>query len=534
MSSPGGSAVAGIESGSAKSQEKWLFWACYISLIATAVAFVTRLALLSQWKTQFNIVSDEQVGQLAGAGIWPFAISIILFSFVVDKIGYKTAMIFAFIAHVTYGIMVVCAPMALAGPGATPEQIEAGRKTAYWLLYAGSVILGLSNGTVEAVINPVVATMFKTQKVKWLNILHSGWPAGLVGGGLLAIALGKQDWRWTIAIIFIPALVYGFMMISAKFPINERVAAGGTYMGMIKEFGILASILVVALIVRQLGVVFALGNTTQLIVGAVVVVAFGAVARSPGRIMLFVMMLIMMPLATTELGTDGWITTLMAKPLEAIGMHGAWVLVYTSFIMMLLRAFAAGPIAHKLNPLGLLALSAAIAAVGLFLLSKSTGLAIFGAATLYALGKTFFWPTMLGVVSEQCPKGGALTLNAVGGFGMLAVGVLGFPFIGQLQDHATTMELKASQPAIAQVVLVNKDGMYGAYDAVDADKVAKLPPDQQTQIATVQEHAQHSALATMAIFPCVMFGCYLAMLAYFKARGGYKQVHLEVVEGPSE
>jgi MFS family permease len=533
MSNTGGTALAGTESTGAKSREKWLFWACYISLIATAVAFVTRLALLNQWKAQFNL-SGEQVGQIAGAGIWPFAISIILFSFVVDKIGYKTAMIFAFLAHVTYGIMVVCAPMALAGSGATPDQVEAGRRTAYWILYAGSVILGLSNGTVEAVINPVVATMFKTQKVKWLNILHSGWPAGLVGGGLLAIALGNQDWRWTIAVIFIPAIVYGFMMLSAKFPINERVAAGGTYMGMIKEFGILASILVVALIVRQIGVVFDLSNNAQLIVGAVVVVAFSAIARSPGRIMLFVMMLIMMPLATTEIGTDGWITSLMEKPLKELGMHAAWVLVYTSFIMMMLRAFAAGPIAHKLNPLGLLALSAALAAGGLFLLSKSTGVAIFGAATLYALGKTFFWPTMLGVVSEQCPKGGALTLNAVGGMGMLAVGVLGFPFIGQLQDHATTAELRASQPAIAQVVSVEKDGMYGKYEAVDSDKAKALPQAQQDEIATVQEHAQHSALATMALFPCVMLACYLLMIVYFKAKGGYKQVHLEFVEGPSE
>ncbi len=326
------------------------------------------------------------------------------------------------------------------------------------------------------------------------------------------------------------------MMLSAKFPINERVAAGGTYMGMIKEFGILAAILVVALIVRQIGVVFDISNNTQLIVGAVVVVVFGAITRSPGRIMLLVMMLIMMPLATTEIGTDGWITSLMAKPLKELGRHPAWFIVYTSFIMMMLRAFAAGPIAHKLNPLGLLALSAAIAAAGLFWLSQSAGaaVAIFGAATLYALGKTFFWPTMLGVVSEQCPKGGALTLNAVGGMGMLAVGVLGFPFIGQLQDHATTAELRASQPKIAQVVTVEKDGMYGKYEAVDSDKAKALSKAQQDEIATAQDHAQHSALATMAIFPCVMLGCYLLMMVYFKAKGGYKQVHMEFVEGPSE
>ena len=70
-------------------------------------------------------------------------------------------------------------------------------------------------------------------------------------------------------------------------------------------------------------------------------------------------------------------------------------------------------------------------------------MAIFAAATLYAVGKSFFWPTMLGMTSEQCPKGGALTLNAMGGIGMLAVGILGFPFIGYLQESTATAKLAA-------------------------------------------------------------------------------------------
>lgn len=529
MTSAASSAMPAV-GGQATGQQKFLFWACFISLIATSVAFATRLSLLSQWQAQFNL-SGEQVGQIAGAGIWPFAISIILFSLVVDYIGYKTAMIFAFLAHVAYGIIVICAPMALAGPGASQAEIDAGRRTAYWLLYAGSFILGLSNGTVEAVINPVVATMFNTQKVKWLNILHAGWPAGLVGGGLLVTALASKPWTWTIALIFIPALIYGPMMMVAKFPINERVAAGGSYMGMLKEFGVLAALLVVPLVVRQVGEVFGFSLMSQIIVSAAIIVVFGAIVRSPGSLMLFVMMLIMMPLATTEIGTDGWITALMEKPLAKIGLHPVLVLVYTSFIMMILRIFAAGPIAHKLNPLGLLAASAAIAAVGLYLLSMSTGWAIFLAATLYAFGKTFFWPTMLGVVSEQCPKGGALTLNAVGGMGMLAVGVLGTPFIGLLQDNAVAKHLKAEQAPIASVVLVEKEGMYGKYEAVDGDKVKTLTAEQQATLSDITEQGKQSALATMALFPVIMLVAYLLMMAYFASKGGYKQVHLLPVEG---
>jgi hypothetical protein len=217
----------------------------------------------------------------------------------------------------------------------------------------------------------------------------------------------------------------------------------------------------------------------------------------------------------------------MEKPLKRLDMHPAWVLVYTSFIMMMLRAYAAGPIAHKLNPLGLLALSSAVAAAGLFLLSISAGWAIFAAATVYALGKTFFWPTMLGVVSEQCPRGGALTLNAVGGMGMLAVGVLGFPFIGQLQDHVATRELRDSKPAIAQIVTVEKEGMYGKHNAIDSDKIAQLTDEQKADLGAIKEKSQHHALAVMAIFPCVMLAGYLLMYAYFKSKGGYKPVELK-------
>src|SRR5213078_4199604 len=106
--------------------------------------------------------------------------------------------------------------------------------------------------------------------------------------------------------------------------------------------------------------------------------------------------------------------------------------------------FFAGPIVHQLSPLGLLALSAVLAIVGLYTLSFTAGTAIFLAATLYGIGKTFFWPTMLGVVSEQMPKGGALTLNAISGIGMLAVGTLGTTYIGTLQSNKEIAAIERS------------------------------------------------------------------------------------------
>jgi len=209
-----------------------------------------------------------------------------------------------------------------------------------------------------------------------------------------------------------------------------------------------------------------------------------------------------------------------------IGLPAVTVLVYTSAIMMILR-FSAGPIVHRVKPLGLLAISAAIAAVGLFFLSLSAGVTILIVATLYGLGKTFFWPTMLGVVSEQCPRGGALTLNAVGGMGMLAVGVLGMPFIGLLQDNTSSSLLEKEQPALYSQVVVEKDGILGQYEAIDQDKQAALPDEEKAVVGEIVNKAQHGALAYMALFPIIMLAGYLLLILYFKSKGGYKPVVLE-------
>ena len=143
----------------------------------------------------------------------------------------------------------------------------------------------------------------------------------------------------------------------------------------------------------------------------------------------------MILLATTELGTDSWISDLMTPVLKNSGANaGKFVLIYTSSIMLVLR-FCAGPITRRISPLGLLATCAAIASTGLLLLAHAGAapILVFGAATLYGIGKTFFWPTTLGVVSEQFPRGGALTISAIAGVGLIALGVIGNPLLGTIR-----------------------------------------------------------------------------------------------------
>jgi MFS family permease len=510
-------------------QDRILFWGCFIALITTSYAFVSRMILCGgQFVTDFGL-DKVSVGELQGAGIWPFGVSIIVFSLFIDRIGYKVAMVFSFASYLVYIALAFAAYSSIHG--VTGDALVAAQKHGYQLLYWGSIILGLGNGSVEAYINPIVTTMFNTDKTKLLNRMHAGWPGGLVLGGLCTIALASNaDWRLTLGLILVPAFTFFFILIGKKFPKSEREQAGVGYLAMLKEFGAFGALVGFGLVFAQLGQVFSWsGGLVWGLTGAVVLI-FAAVTKSFGRVILAVLIIIMIPQAITELGTDGWISSLMETPMQAAGHNPAWVLVYTSAIMVILR-FSAGPLIHKLSPLGLLAICSALAALGLFALSKTASagmLTIFAAATLYGVGKTFFWPTILGLTSEQCPRGGALTLNAVGGIGMLAVGILGSPFIGYLQESSATNQLESANPALYQTVTVEKNYLLGAYEAIDPMKSATVADTTAAAaIATATTTGQFSALGKMAVFPIFMLACYLMLIAYFKSKGGYKPVRLD-------
>ena len=286
----------------------------------------------AMWPADFGL-DKVQAQQLFGSGIWPFAISIILFSLVIDRIGYRFAMIFSFICYAVYAALALMAYNKVKAAGLEGDALATAQAAGLKLLTYGSIILGLGNGTVEAFINPVVATMFKEEKTKWLNILHAGWPGGLVLGGLITLALGTratEDWRLLIYIIAIPALVYLVMLIGVRFPVNERVEGGATYKEMLAEFGVIGAALASYLMFREIGNVFGLPNAVVWGIIAVAVVAYGVYCQSLGRPLMIFLCLIMMPLATTELGTDGAITGIMEEPMMAAGKNPLWVLIYTS------------------------------------------------------------------------------------------------------------------------------------------------------------------------------------------------------------
>jgi DHA2 family metal-tetracycline-proton antiporter-like MFS transporter len=488
-----------------------LFITCFAALVATAFCFVLRAFVIDDWGHEFNL-SATQKGELLGVGLWPFSISIVLLSLLIDRVGFRAVLWFAVFCHVI-GTMVMLTA------------------TGYWPLYVGTFILALGNGAVEAAVNPLIATAYRHDKTKWLNMLHAGWPGGLVLGGLLAIAQGGGvDWRWKIGLVIVPVIVYSVMLLRQRFPVSERVAAGVSYRDMLAEAGYISALIVASLIVIEIGRVFLWPTMLQVVLIAALTAVYAFYTRSPGRPLFIVMLLIMVPLATTELGTDSWITSLLEPEMVRIGLQPGWVLVYTSALMLVLRLFA-GPLVHRFSPLGLLALCSAIAAVGLYSLAVATGAAVLLAATLYGVGKSFFWPTSIGFVAEQFPKGGAVTMNVIAGVGMLAVGIVGSVLLGSIQDRTIGAALAAHDAQHgaqlhATFFTNEKTGVFGRYLALDDAKVAGSDAETRAVIGAVVTDSKKTALKSVAVLPLIMLVSYLFLMLYFRRLGGYRAVAL--------
>jgi MFS family permease len=269
------------------------------------------------------------------------------------------------------------------------------------MLFIGTLCIGIGNGMVEAACNPLVVALFPNNKTTMLNKFHVWFPGGIVIGGLIAyLAINQMhlDWRILVSILFLPAIIYGVMFFKLQFPPTERV-----------EKGI---------------------STKEM---------FAACVNPLFLIMLACMFLT----AATELGTNQWINALLSNA----GVSAILILVLINGIMAVGRSFA-GPVVHRLNPNGMLIFSAFFAGIGLILLSKTTGVATIGAAVVFAVGICFFWPTMLGFVSEYVPKSGALGLSLMGGAGMFSTSLI-IPMMGKWFDENKAQALNSGLDAAA-------------------------------------------------------------------------------------
>ena len=392
-----------------------LFLISCIALTTTAVAFSVRGDILDALGDDFHL-THEQLGILLSPAFWGQTVAIIFGGSLVDFFGMRRLLQVSSIGYIIATLAIIFAPRSAAS--VAPYYANPGFIT----LYAGMLMLGLSQGLVEGAINPLVASLYTDDKTHRFNVLHAWWPGGLIVGGLMVYAITKimrldqagaaaatstLGWQIKIALVMIPAVIYGVLMRGQKFPQTERVSAGVSSRAM-----------------------------------------FAEVLRP----MFLVMFVCMWMTASTEIGPDQWVGTLITN---LTGMRGILILVYTSGIMFLLRFFVGGRLAHRLSPLGLLTVSAALSAIGLFSLGAvRTAMQAFLAATIFGVGKTFFWPTMLGVTAERFPRGGAVVLAIMGGAGNFAVAFI-LPLMGGWYDAhgaATAFRYVGVLPIILTVI----------------------------------------------------------------------------------
>ena len=404
-----------------------LFFVSCVSLVTTSMVFAIRGDIASPMSSAFHI-TNEQMGLIFSPAFWAFTIAIFISGALVDAVGMRALHIISALGYIVGVGLILLAPL----PSAPVASLFG--ETGTLMLYLGFLIMGLAQGLVEGVINPLVATIYPDEKTRKLNMLHAWWPGGLVIGGLLAVALTSlfdAPWQLKLACIAVPAVAYLFMAMTLEYPKTERVASNVSTSEMWRETG------------------------------------------KPLFLLLFVCMWMT---AAAELGPDQWFPTVMGALVPQL--QGVLFLVYTAGLMFLLRFYGSG-IAHK-APIATLFVCSLLTAVGLYWLGGlqpgASPVVAFAAATVFGVGKTYFWPTMLGVTAEQFPRGGALLLSLVGGAGMLSVAVA-LPVMG----------------------------------------------------AQIDRFGPGAALQYVAMLGVVLAFIFGGMFAYFNARGGYRAVKLETV-----
>ncbi len=505
-----------------------LLWAGFMAILAAGVGFGIRGGILANWGADFGFTA-QQLGDINGAGFTGFCFGIIVGGVVCDKIGYGKLVIAAFAFHVLSAFVTF---------GATSGMESA---TAYKFLYWGTFIFAIANGTLEAVANPLVATLFPSNRTHYLNILHASWPAGLVIGGLIGWTLGEQmhlSWKVQLGLFLIPTAIYGLMFFGQHMPKSEASEKGLSLGEMLKDVGILGALVACFLLSLFFSNALGLPAAAAYGISGVLLLAVAVITRfSLGAWLLFVLFVAHALVGAVELGTDGWIQNITGNILTP--GQGKLLFVYTSMFMFLLR-FSADFIEKRLglSPLGILVCCAILACIGLNLVSNiTTFVGAMLALSVYALGKTFFWPTMLAVASDRFPRTGAVAISIMGGIGMMSAGLIGSPGLGYAKDRFAGEELLKANPAVYathQAATPSKFLFFDEARGLDGKKLGEIKalqatgrtPEQQAVIAADMKGDRRTLVADSFI-PATMAVIYLLLLLYFKAIGGYKTVHLD-------
>ncbi len=370
-----------------------LFTASCTALLVTAMTFAFRARLDTVFGPEGAGLTLEQIGIVFMPAFWGFTLAMVIGGPIVDFLGMRKGMYFAFVLHILGAISTIMA-------------------TGFESLFAATVLMGLGNGMVEAVCNPLVASSYPDHKTKMLNRFHLWWPAGIVTGslvGYLVMDVAGMSWQIMVGLLFIPIAAYGYLIFGQEFPVTERVEMG---------------------------------------------VSHGDAFKSLFRPLYLFIGLCMLMSAATELGTTQRIETLLGET----GVNALLVLAFINGIMIIGRAFA-GNIAERIGTDGMLWFSAILSFAGLWLLATASGSFIWFAAAVFGVGITFFWPTTLGFISENVPESGAFGLAIMGGLGMLSVSVV-LPIMGRVMDQSPETNVISIMSILPGILIVLYGGLY--------------------------------------------------------------------------
>lgn len=354
-----------------------------LSIFMIGLGFAVRANIASNLQADIYdkidlVNSAAMVGQALGVTFTGFALTLLFGSALVDLIGMKRMLLLSALGYVVGALGLLTAAFM---PVSAFVEV---------LVLASLLLTGLGWGAVEAASNPMVAALYPEEKTHRLNILHAWWPGGIVVGGLLGVAItyAGLPWQLNMIVLMVPALVLAWMVSTSAFPVTERVAAGVSYGGMFIEL-----------------------------------------LRRP---LFWLFWACMFLTAAAELAPGQWVNISLSN---IVGMQGILLLVYVSGLMFVMRHFA-GPIVARISSLGLMFVSCALAGAGLYLLSlaKTPALA-FAAATVWGIGVCYMWPTMLGIVAERFPRGGAMALGLMGFAGGMSIQFV-LPRMGVIFDEA--------------------------------------------------------------------------------------------------
>ncbi|HYZ82881.1 MAG TPA: MFS transporter [Bryobacteraceae bacterium] len=442
MSSPSVTArPRGAADPHAQYDKKKLFVLSVMALVTAGMNFALRGSAANDIRATFfdpidPLRSAEMIGAVLGVAFLGFAFTIAIGSPLLDYLGMGRLLKLSSLCFTIGTLTVIFAGDLASGAGV------------YKVIWIGMVITGIGWGLVETVINPLTTTLYPEDKTHKLNVLHAWWPAGIIMGGLIGVAVGSMNlsWRVKLGMVLVPAMTTFALSLPAKFPPTERVASG---------------------------------------------VSFGQMFKELLRPFFLVWFLSMFLTAASELAPGQWVDLALTR---TVGMQGIWLLIYVSGLMFVGRHFA-GPIAHRLSPVGLLWTSCLLASAGLIALSMAnspiTGLL---AATLWGVGVCFMWPTMLAAASERFPRGGALLMGLMGTAGTLSIYFV-LPMMGKIFDNA-------------KIAAAGGEEAFKALQGPELERVLAI--------------ASQTSFRYVAALPAILLVVFGVIWLYDRARGGYR------------